>query len=1527
MIPMARHTLGAVVTAMALLWALGAAQAANLVFDSSFENSIGAGTLAEGWNSGGTPPGGDNSVTDGRARTGRFSHRLVVPDAAPLNWYQVRQSVPGLRAADTVTLSVYVATENVRDGSGAYCSVNCFTPNGDRVGVFDSPTKATGTSNGWQRQTVTATIPVRTTEIVVILTLYGHGNAWFDDVQLERGSQATDYAVSRVDTEAAEHAAAQRQQAETLAKDLRVQAGKLGTVAILKDNLPPDGCASSPERLGGWLQTAGYGVCYVNAQQLTNPFILRGPASGEQGGPLPAFDLLVLPYGGVFPAMAAKTLKTYLRQGGAFFSTGGYAFDKLLVENEGKWVRPQDLPLPEVGGATILSFDRADDAGQAKWSLGSDAGGAQPTLRAVAGRVAGEQALEFSVNPMRIWATASYNVQDRLPAPEATGGRQWSVTRFWARGDADTPKMAFEWDENDGSRWKANLPLTTEWKEYVLTPADLTYWQDNPSVGRGGSGDRFRPEQAKSLQVGVALDIVEKDKTHSFQIANVRVQADPLQDLREPAKCLNTRVAKIRDAMWPDPDQIPVFDPANRLEFVTLARPALGQFVATGVPWKGNFTGYSATAMISNQGHGFGPNLTRLMPLLQATDRFGRNRGLLGSIIYHYDGFYRGSAGAFFGVTNKDLFGPHYPQARELLLDTTSALLRRVFLHDTDTEFSSYRPGETIHFRIKASNYGRQDARAKVALSLDTQSGQAIDLPAREVALKAGTTEDVTFEWIVPAAYTGSLCRFRATLSLDGKPIDREENAVVVWQGGAAPVARLSQRGPYFALGERPMFLLGSQTYWGQNGSVTARSPLAFARDFTMMQDYGLHFSRLFVPFKTDSDRRQSDAMVQLAQQHRVVFYHTPNLTNTIVPEELAEETATAKTIGERYSGVPWFAVDVCNEPTVAVEDTKLVPAFNDYLRQQYQTTEALRQAWGVQGVELGQVKLEPLSDRWDDLRAYDTHRFLASVQQRWADANRAAIGTADPARLVSVGQMQGFGDSHKIWDPPICQANLDFSDRHYYGPPSGQPSQLKDIDQRVLGKPMIQGECGAKDHPTFASDDPWGMGDDDERFSHRFEYLVHHAFGLGAAALSSWHWRDPMEGIFPCGQVRTDRVPRPSASVMRALAFTFGRLRPVYETPQVVLVMPDTHRLGGSRTAVTNAIHRAEDVLVSCQVDFGVISENRLAELPAQVKALVYPVPYCPADDVVAKLRAFVERGGFLYFSGDISYDPARKLTRAQRLVDLAGVERTGVKDPQAVPCLTPTTVQARGAELLKNGDAVVALNKLGQGQVLFCADPVETAKAQPPWHRALYVDFLQRAGVPRNAVAPDAPTLQCFRVPLESGQAFVLYNDSDAALTATLTVPGKTGGSFRVDLAANSSGLVVVDGQGRLTAAETQGTITRDGKPVLQTTGHVIVQSLDGKDLANSEQLLILPLPGHGPVLPTGDKPATISLPGLAGMRVELGELQATKWTKLEALKPATGGRLSYDAEQSLQMIVAAAPAKLAAATEVVENFATNP
>jgi len=359
---------------------------------------------------------------------------------------------------------------------------------------------------------------------------------------------------------------------------------------------------------------------------------------------------------------------------------------------------------------------------------------------------------------------------------------------------------------------------------------------------------------------------------------------------------------------------------------------------------------------------------------------------------------------------------------------------------------------------------------------------------------------------------------------------------------------------------------------------------------------------------------------------------------------------------------------------------------------------------------------------------------------------------------------------------------------------------------------------------------------------------------------------------------------------------------------------VPENHRLGGSREAVTKALHRAEELLIGCQVDFGLISESQLDRVPQGVRALVYPVPYCPPDGTVAALKRFVEAGGALYFSGDISFSPDRKLTRAQRLVELAGVERVGERDPQAAPYAKPITVRTQGAEVLTagpDGKPMVTLKRLGKGIVLFSVDPLEMAQESLPGHRALYLDFLNRANVARNPVNPDTATLECYRVPLElGGQAFVLYNADKSPVKATL----KLAQPVTLDLAGETCGLIVVDAQGRLTAVEAQGAVTRSGKPLLTIGGHAIIQALDDQDLAESRRLLILPMPTPGA--------SRIAMPALAKMRVELGEVNQTKWRGLEGLK-AEGGVLAYDEEQSLNMILAASPREFDEAVREVEGF----
>ena len=63
---------------------------------------------------------------------------------------------------------------------------------------------------------------------------------------------------------------------------------------------------------------------------------------------------------------------------------------------------------------------------------------------------------------------------------------------------------------------------------FALGPEDFTYWPDNPSRDRGGAGDRFRPENARRLTVGLAFMYGELPTKgpHAFYVDEIGTAPD-----------------------------------------------------------------------------------------------------------------------------------------------------------------------------------------------------------------------------------------------------------------------------------------------------------------------------------------------------------------------------------------------------------------------------------------------------------------------------------------------------------------------------------------------------------------------------------------------------------------------------------------------------------------------------------------------------------------------------------------------------------------------------------------------------------------------------------------------------------------------------------------------------------------------------------------------------------------------------------------------------------------------------------------
>jgi len=92
---------------------------------------------------------------------------------------------------------------------------------------------------------------------------------------------------------------------------------------------------ADPERLARLLREAGYSPVFLRASDLSDP-----ARFGRK-----TVDLLVLPNAPFFPLAAISNFRTFLKTGGAFFSIGGYAFDRLCNYSEAGWASDTLWPL------------------------------------------------------------------------------------------------------------------------------------------------------------------------------------------------------------------------------------------------------------------------------------------------------------------------------------------------------------------------------------------------------------------------------------------------------------------------------------------------------------------------------------------------------------------------------------------------------------------------------------------------------------------------------------------------------------------------------------------------------------------------------------------------------------------------------------------------------------------------------------------------------------------------------------------------------------------------------------------------------------------------------------------------------------------------------------------------------------------------------------------------------------------------------------------------------------------------------
>jgi hypothetical protein len=987
---------------------------------------------------------------------------------------------------------------------------------------------------------------------------------------------------------------------------------------------------------------------------------------------------------------------------------------------------------------------------------------------------------------------------------------------------------------------------------------------------------------------------------------------------------INTRKGEARDSLGLHPDQIGVFDPSYPLERVSYIEAAPGQFIFhSKFRIEGEFEGYAASSMAGSNSPVFPQRYGRWIPLLYARDAYGRLRGSAGAIVHNYAGPYAGSSWAYFGVTNYDLFAPDSEMATSALVRLVDSLIDKKFITELSTGLACYRPGEE---NVKISVAG--PAGCNVSLEIYADGDEIPVFESRE-EFTDGAAEVI---WS-PENFESDFYRIEARLLVGGQTIDMVETGFVVWNGKVISDGfplKFSEN--YFRDGDRPIFLSGTN----QTGMMFAsanENPLVWKHDLEKMSDHGvnilriLHFSPFVVGATHASPRvrpedlkidalpekleRQLDAIVQLCQKYKVILFLSLHdwMGVELSDEELAAQRKFAQVVASRYRNVPGIMYDVQNEPTVRLSNQPDIRReFNNYLEEKHGSTEALRAAWrrDPPAGELGDVDVSPGSEDWDDVKAFDVDYFKTIILNRWVKANADGVRAGDPGRPLTVGYLPWMHPADKI----LGTEHVDFSNMHFYGDPGDFPRQLKLIDRRFEGKSFSLGEFGAKVHST------WRLGGSITTMKGGIDWFLrvgHYALGMGASFIANWDWKDMPDCVFPWGiNHPCDVVPKDILLAYRSQSMFFRNIQPRYEEPELYLLVPDSHRLGGQAKRVTEAILNSIDLLLSCHVDFGVINEYSLRRgvllnAPTSAKAIIYPIPFCLSDETYHQVRNFVWNGGVLYLSGDISYDQYWNKTRQDRLEELCGVRYVGERYPniagshEPAPCIRVTPTTASVLERSDDAWPVIMTNSLGKGRVFYCADPIEFHASSPD----IYRDFLDFAGVKRIPLEPDDPSIRVFRLPTAMDETvYVLFNESEEGKQVTLKIGTEP---ITLSIGAGKPGLIKVTAsvgtRHAVSLLESQGETTIGSEVLMDTNCHVMIASLDDQSIDRSKSLMVLPIePGHLRIATQMDWKNPI---------VGVGETRSGKWRCLGKIEPEfSDGYLSFciDELQSLNILLIA-------------------
>jgi hypothetical protein len=871
---------------------------------------------------------------------------------------------------------------------------------------------------------------------------------------------------------------------------------------------------TAAQELRQLLADAGYEVRTVAPPQLTRETATQAAliaAPSLERLPRTAIQTIVSLLGAT-PARAGGGFPARTGAAGRLLATGGEPFRHPLYESaKGEWVSEDDFLAAVPAQRVIFEPGDASDLDRVTNQNNNDAGAVR---FGTAGPEGYNNALTVSLkNLSGDGKGPAFQGYDFIcPRPFATSPfhDDENMTIVTVRGTAGQV-LAVRWEEQDGSRWVAQVPLTPEWKTHALLPSDFQpvhppmlhvedrFWVGQPSRRLGQPFRRddnpyaaFDPTAAHALSFGVSTGMRALPGALEYSIAPIRIAASPLTARFTPP---------VIETLSPWYQQ----HPAQRN----------GQQVRVPQPRPRNLAGALETqTRYQAVGPLLDPVATRVI-----TD----------------------SGSEVIWLPSSSLEGSDRATVVELLRGDATG----VALLGAGPSQVVVPPGQAVALRARVKNGSRN--RQALTLTWTVRRGSET-IRTQRVPLELGPRETTTVEADEASPLPPGEYRVETVLALADTPCDRIESPLRVFDPLASRDSskRVRVVDGHFSVGGKRVYLAGSN--YSLNLRPEAYDPELIETDLTTMEKLG--FNTISVSYGMGSDAAPFLDFLDRCRRHglwahisiRAASYvFTPGAT--FDPGGIRRTLISAHLPGNDRV----FAYDIVWEPHFGgyQERRSRDSLWRQWIADQYGTVEAAEQAWGILAPKDAEGLVTNPPDRY--FRVDGAHRALIAAYRRFQDDYISreygkvarVIRTIDPDALLGV--RTGWGGTMTInnnrsfgFDLASGAGHLDFIGPEGYGqPPDTEAGRKWGIlaayaRQVSGGKPVVWPEFGG----TVGLRD--GTAEERRRQNALMEGMMRVNAEADCDGAIAWWWIGwRVDESMDFGLMDSDRTPRPSAHTL----------------------------------------------------------------------------------------------------------------------------------------------------------------------------------------------------------------------------------------------------------------------------------------------------------------------------------------------------------------------------------------------------------